>query len=499
MHTTSFHPSSPRRRWAVLAVCCLSLLLVSLDVTIVNVALPRISTGLHASLSGLQWTIDAYALVLASLLMASGALADRHGRRRVFAFGLSLFAIGSLLCSLAPSLGWLVAFRIVQAVGGSMLNPVAMAIVVNTFTDARERAQAIGIWAAVVGVSMALGPVAGGALVSAAGWRSIFWVNIPIAGLALVLARRLIPESRAARPRAVDPIGQSLVIILLGVLVYAIIDAPAHGWDSARTLGLFAVAACAAAALAVAERRAAEPLLETRFFASVPFSAAAVSAVAAFAALGAFLFINTLYLQDVRGYSPAEAGLRTLPMAVMAGLCAPLSGRVLAARGARFPLVLAGLATAAGAVLLLGLSARTGAGQLLVAYAFIGIGFGLVNAPITNAATSGMPRARAGVAAAIASTSRQVGMSLGVAISGSLVAGASAPALSGASHVVWAMVAGLGLSVAALGILATGRWGATTGARVAQRIAAEEQYDRAERGADGGQPGKKVSVTSAAA
>src|SRR5436190_24204419 len=202
-------------RIRVLLVCCLSLFIAGLDITVVNVALPSIGRDLDAPISGLQWTVDAYTVVLASLLMLAGSTADRFGRKRVFIVGLSVFSAASLLCSLAPSVGWLVAFRALQAVGGSMLNPVAMSIITNTFTDPRERAQAVGIWGAGFGLSMALGPIVGGALVSWVGWRSIFWINLPIALGAILLTLRFIPESRAPRPRRFDPVGQVLVIVLL--------------------------------------------------------------------------------------------------------------------------------------------------------------------------------------------------------------------------------------------------------------------------------------------
>jgi len=220
---------SRRRRYLVLAICCLSLFIVGLDATIVNVALPSIGRELHSSVSGLQWTIDAYSLVLASLLMLSGSTADRVGRRRTFQAGLALFTLGSLLCSVAPGLGWLVAFRMLQAVGGSMLNPVAMSIITNTFTEPAERARAIGAWGGVFGLSMAMGPVLGGALVDAVGWRGVFWVNIPVGIAALVLTALFVPESKAARPRRPDPVGQLLVIAMLASLTYAVIEGPAYG------------------------------------------------------------------------------------------------------------------------------------------------------------------------------------------------------------------------------------------------------------------------------
>jgi MFS family permease len=195
---------SYRRRRLILWICCMSLFIVGIDVTIVNVALPSVQRSFHASVSDLQWTIDAYSLVIACLLMLSGSMADRFGRRRVFQIGLSIFVLGSLLCSLAPGLGWLVAFRGLQAVGGSMLNPVALSVIANTFTDKKERAQAMGVWGSVFGMSLALGPVLGGVLVSGIGWRSIFWINVPIGVAAIVLTQLFVPESKAVRARRID-------------------------------------------------------------------------------------------------------------------------------------------------------------------------------------------------------------------------------------------------------------------------------------------------------
>jgi EmrB/QacA subfamily drug resistance transporter len=464
-------PSRARRR-LILAICCMSLLIVGLDNTIVNVALPSIGRELHTTVSGLQWTVDAYTLVLASLLMLSGSMADRLGRRRVFEWGLALFTLGSLLCSVAPSLGWLIAFRMVQAVGGSMLNPVAMSIIRNVFTDARERAQAIGMWGATVGVSLALGPVVGGALVESAGWRSIFWINIPIGLAALVLTMRFVPESRAPRPRRLDPVGQLLVIVLLGSLTYAIIEAPAAGWLSGQSLALFAVAIAALLALVRYERRRREPLLELRFFRSLPFSSASVIAVCAFAALGGFLILNTLYLQESRGLSALTAGLYTLPIALMTLIFAPISGRVVGRRGPRIGLVVGGLGIALGGALLTGLGAHTSIPSLLPAYFVFGIGFGMVNPPITNTAVVGMPASQAGVAAAVASTSRQVGQTLGVAVVGAIAAagaGQIGPGFVHASHSGWWIVAGCGVAVLVLGLAST-----TDSAKASARRVAEE-------------------------
>src|SRR4051794_12201278 len=277
-----------RARMRILAICCISLLIVGLDVTIVNVALPAIRQDFGASVSELQWTIDAYTLVMASLLMVSGSTADRLGRVRVFQVGLVVFTLGSLACSLAPSVTALVAFRMVQAVGGSMLNPVAMSIIRNTFEDPRERAQAIGIWGGVVGISLALGPVLGGALVGLS-WRAIFLVNIPVGLAAIGLTARYVPESRAPRARRVDPVGQALVFVMLVSLTSAIIEAPGAGWPSGPIVGLFGLAAAALPGLIFYESRRREPLIELRFFRSAPFSGATAIAVCGFAAMAGFL------------------------------------------------------------------------------------------------------------------------------------------------------------------------------------------------------------------
>jgi EmrB/QacA subfamily drug resistance transporter len=463
-----------------LAICCLSLLIVGLDSTIVNVALPSIQRNLHASVSGLQWTIDAYTLVLASLLMLSGSTADRFGRRRVFQLGLGLFTIGSLLCSLAPGLEWLVVFRIVQAVGGSMLNPVALSIITNTITDRRERARALGIWGAVFGLSLALGPVLGGVLVSTIGWRAIFWINVPVGIAAIILTQCFVPESRAPLARRFDPAGQSLIIVMLATLTYALIEGPHRGWGSALIVSLFAVAVAAAAALVVVESRREQALLDVRFFRSAPFSGATVIAVAAFAAFGGFLFLNSLYLQDVRGFTALHAGLLTLPMAGMIALFAPVSGRLVASRGSRIPLVLAGLAIAVGAFLLVRLGPHTSVGYLVLSYVILGIGLGFVNAPISNTAVSGMPIEQAGVAASVASTSRQVGATLGVAITGSIVANATGAGFAVASHVAWAVLAGCGVAIFVLGFVSTGRWAAGTAERSRLSLVADKSVNARE-------------------
>ena len=449
----------------ILLICSSSLFVTYLDSTILTVALPTLEKNLHASVAGLQWVSDAYLLVVASLLMLTGSTADRLGRKRLFLLGLTGFSLGSLLCSLAPNTGSLIALRMLQGLGGSMLTPVSLSIVRNTFHDPRERAHAIGIWSGIFGVAAACGPVVGGLLVSSVGWRSIFWVNVPIGAAMIAATLRYVPESRAPKPRRVDVPGQLLMIVFLGSLTYAVIQGPVAGWTAAPILALFAVAAVSLAAFVAVERRQPEPLLELRFFRSHPFTGAAVIAVLAFVVLGGFLFVITLYLQQVRGYSPLRAGLSLLPAMIVMAAAAPAAGQLTGRRGPRIPLVTSGLLIAAGMALLLGLGPGTSFTEVVIALAVTSAGLGLVNPPITNIGVSGMPPAQAGVASAVISATRQIGSVLGVAVMGDLVTtGVSsgmargethAAALAAATHGPWAVAVGCGLVIALTGYLTT--------------------------------------------
>jgi EmrB/QacA subfamily drug resistance transporter len=471
---------SRRRRFLVLAICCASILVVVMDISIVNVALPTIGRDLHASVSGLQWTVDAYTLVLASFLLLAGSTADRVGRRRIFQVGLAAFGLGSLLCSLAPSIGWLIAARALQAVGGTMLNPVAMAIIATTFPDPAERARAIGVFGSVSGLSLGLGPILGGALVDGFGWRSIFWINVPIVVVAIVCTALFVPESRAARARRFDPVGQTLVILALGSVVYAIIESSRLGWTSPVILGLLAVAVLGVLGILGYEPRRVDPLLELRLFRSVPFSAAILIALWALCAFGAFLFVTTLYLQDVRGMSALTAGLCLLPVGMLIVVLAPLTGRLVGARGPRLPLVVSGAALALGGGASIWLGPATPLPAVLAIYLLFGIFQGTINPPITNTAVSGMPRSMAGVATSLASAGRQTGTTLGVAISGTIVGSALAgggTAFTSATHGVWWLVLGLGVGILVLGLLSSGRWALDTARRAAALF---EGVDRGE-------------------
>jgi len=458
------------RRALMLAVCCMSLFMVGLDNTIVNVGLPSIGKTLHAGVSGLQWTVASYTIVLAGLLMFSGALADRIGRRTIFQVGLSLFTLGSWMCSLAPSLGWLIAFRVLQGIGGSMLNPAALGIITNTFTGKAERARAIGIWDGVFGLSMALGPVLGGVLVGSVGWRGIFWANIPVGLAAISLTALFVPDSRATRTRRSDPVGQFVLIVMLGSLAYAIIEGPSFGWFSPQIFGFFALSVAALAVLLAYEPRRADPMLDFRFFRSIPFAGANLTAVCAIASMAGFLFLSTLYLQDVRGMTALRAGLTLLPMPVVMAACAPLAGRMVALRGPRLPLVIAGAALTISSALLSRLTGVTPAWYLICAYGLFGVGTGMVSSPITNGVMSGVPKSQAGMASGLNSSSRQLGQSLGVAIVGSVLAasmrGSMRTGFVHAAHAGWWIMACCGYAVLVLGLLCSTRWAKATAARL---------------------------------
>lgn len=464
---------TPRRKAVILVSCCLSLLIVSMDATIVNVAIPSIRTDLNATPSQLQWVVDVYTLVLASLLILAGATGDRFGRRRVFQIGLTVFAVGSLLCSLAPTIDTLIAARFVQGIGGSMMNPVALSLISQVFTGRVERARALGVWGAVVGISMALGPTVGGLLIEYVSWRAVFWINLPICLAAIVLTAIFVPESRSATMRSIDPIGQVLAVTFLFGVVFTLIEGPVKGWTSPLVLAVAAISAVAFAAFLFYESRRTDPFIDLRFFRSIPFASATLTAVSAFAAWGAFLFIMSMYLQSERHFTPMQTGLIYLPIAIGALVFSPLSGRMVGRFGARPSLLSAGVLITVASVLLTFLTATTPVWALLVIFTVFGIGFSMVNAPVTNAAVSGMPLDRAGAASAVTSTSRQVGVSIGVALCGSLT-GAALTHLGSdfadAARPLWFACAASGLIVLGLGWYSTSKRAMRSAERLAPLI-----------------------------
>jgi EmrB/QacA subfamily drug resistance transporter len=414
-------PDAPDpRRWWTLAVLCISLLVISLDNTILNVALPTLDRDLDASSSQLQWIVDSYMLVFAGLLLTAGALGDRFGRRRALSFGLGVFGLGSALSAMAGSAEMLIASRALMGVGGAFIMPSTLSILTNVF-PARERAKAIGAWAAVSGLGIAIGPVAGGWIVEHADWSWIFLVNVPFVIAALLAQRPLVPESKDPAAPRLDMPGFALSTAGLTALVWAIIEAPNWGWTDGRILGAFAAAAVALAAFVAWERRSLHPMLDVRLFGNRRFSAASAAIALSFFALFGAIFFLTQYLQLVLGYEPFGAGLRVLPVAGAIVLASPLSARLTARLGAKV-VVAAGLATiAAGLLVMTSFAADTSYGPVALAYVLLGLGIGLAMTPATDSIMGSLPLAKASVGSAVNDATRTTGGALGVAILGSVL------------------------------------------------------------------------------
>jgi EmrB/QacA subfamily drug resistance transporter len=399
---------------------CLSLVVISLDNTILNVALPTLERELDASSSQLQWIVDSYMLVFAGLLLTAGALGDRFGRKRALTFGLLVFGAGSALSAVATSPDLLIAARAVMGVGGAFIMPSTLSIITAIF-PAGERARAIGIWAGVAGIGIAIGPVTGGWLVEHADWSWIFLVNLPIVAAALLGGRVLVPESKDPAAPGLDFRGFALSTAGLVALVWAIIEAPARGWTDASILAGFSLAAVALAAFAWWERRAPEPMLDVRLFRNPRFSASSIAISLAFFALFGTIFFLTQYLQQILGYSPFEAGLRTLPVAAGLILGGPLSARFAERIGTKL-VVAAGLAlVAAGLGMLTLADADSGYGLVAAALVVLGFGMGNAMAPATEAIMGSLPLAKASIGSAVNDATRTTGGALGVAVLGSVL------------------------------------------------------------------------------
>lgn len=467
---------SDRRKAAILVICCLSALITGMDLTIANLAIPSVRTDLAATAAHAQWVIAIYALVVASLQLLGGVAGDRFGRRRVLQIGMAIFMVGSLLCSLAPAIDALIAARALQAVGGSMMGPVALAIIAQVFPGPAERARAIGVWGAVFGASLALGPVVGGVLIELFGWRSVFWINLPICAVAIAACAMLVPESRSATTHDIDPVGQSLAAGSLFGLVFVLIESPGRGWTHPSIMVVAAAAACAFVGFLRYESGHADPFIDLRFFRSIPFASAAVVALLVYTVWGAFLFMMSIYLQGWRGYSAVHAGLLLLPVGVAVLVFSPLSGRLVGRVGTRPSLLTAGLMIAAMSTMLAFLTPTTPLWALVVIFMAFGITFGMVIVPINYAAVNGMPQNRAGAAAGITSTSKQVGISLGVAFSGVLAGGALSPPVGSfttSADPLWLFTFALGLAIAVLAIVSTSPRAQRSAERLAPLIASE--------------------------
>lgn len=409
-----------RRRWWTLAVLCLSLLVIGLDNTILNVALPSLSSDLNASSSELQWIVDSYMLVFAGVLLTAGSLGDRFGRRRALVGGLAVFGLGSLAAAFSGSAGELISSRALMGLGAAFIMPSTLSILTAVF-PAGERAKAIGIWAGVSGLGIAIGPVTGGFLLEHFSWGAVFLVNVPFVIATLALMRFLVPESLDAKASPLDPIGAGLSIAGLTTLLWAIIEAPSKGWTSGSILVAFGATAVLLASFAVWELRTRYPMLDVRLFRNRRFTGASAAISLTFFGLFGTIFFLTTYLQQVLGYSPLDAGIRVIPVALGIIVASGLSARLTARVGTKV-MVAGGLATVASALFLLSTATvDTGYGLVAAVLLTMGVGMGLAMAPATDSVMGSLPLAKASVGSAMNDTTRMVGGSLGVAILGSLL------------------------------------------------------------------------------
>jgi EmrB/QacA subfamily drug resistance transporter len=412
---TSIHD----RRWLTLGVLCLSLFVIVMDNTIVNVALPTLVRDLGTSTSQLQWVVDSYTLVFAGLLLAAGSLGDRFGRRGALNVGLVIFGAASAVAAFAGGVNALVAARAVMGVGAALIMPATLSILTNVFTDARERAIAIALWSAVAGVAVALGPVSGGLLLEHFWWGSVFIINLPVVIVALVAGRMLVPTSRDPAAPRIDWGGAVLSIIGLTALVWSIIEAPERGWTSTGVVAGFTIAIVVLAAFIQWELRRTEPMLDLRIFSNARFSAASAAITLIAFALFGFIFMATQYLQFILGYSALSAGVHTLPFPGAVILFAPLSSKLVERFGTKLVVTFGLSAFAAGMLVAAGTSIDSTYSRVFVAMALMGGGMGLASAPATESIMGSLPKAKAGVGSAVNDTTRELGGALGVAIIGS--------------------------------------------------------------------------------
>ncbi len=411
-----------RRRWVTLGVLSLSLVIIGLDNTILNVALPTLVRELNATGSQLQWMVDAYVLVFAGLLLTMGALGDRFGRKLALNVGLVIFGAASIGAAFADSANMLIAARAMMGIGGALIMPSTLSIITNIFEGA-ERGRAIAAWAAVAGLGIIIGPVIGGWLLENFWWGSIFLINVFIAIAAIVAGIGLVPESKDPDATPLDPMGAVLSVAGLVTLVYAIIEAPSKGWTDGLVLGGFGLAAVLIGLFLWWETRVAHPMLRLEFFENPRFSAASVAITMVFFAMFGTVFLLTQYLQFVLGFTPLEAGFRVMPVATMI-VAAPLSARFTERFGTK-RVVTAGLVIVAGAMAILALiNVDSGYGHVALAISLLGAGMGTAMAPATDSIMGSLPLAKAGVGSAMNDTTRQIGGALGVAILGSVLASA---------------------------------------------------------------------------
>ncbi len=415
-------PAVHARRWWILAVLCVSLLVIVMDNTILNVAIPSLIRDLDASNSQVQWIIDSYTIVFAGLLLTTGSISDRFGRKGALQAGILLFMSGSILSALATSASQLIATRAFMGIGGALIMPSTLSILTNVFRDPRERGRAIAVWAGFSGLGVALGPITGGLLLKHFSWSSVFWVNVPIGLTALISGAFLLTTSRDAAQDKLDPIGAFLSIVGLGALLFGVIEVPDKGWSNGSVIAGFVFGVLALTAFIVWELHTDHPMLDMRFFQNPRFAAANTAVTLTFFAMYGSLFLMTQYWQFVHGYSALEAGVRLIPYATGMMVCAPLSARLVERIGSKRVMTL-GIGIVTLALILLSFVGRDTAYLLaIVPYVMMSCGIGLTMPPATESIMGSLPRDKAGVGSAVNDTTRQMGGAIGVALIGSVVA-----------------------------------------------------------------------------
>ena len=419
-HADAIQDKAYQRRWAILVVLCVSLLVIVLDNSILNVAIPTLIRDLDASNSQVQWMVDSYTLVFAGLLLTMGALGDRYGRRYALQAGYVLFGLGSLASAFAGSADQLIATRAFMGIGGALIMPATLSIITNVFPP-QERGRAIGVWAGTAGVGVALGPLTGGFLLDHFFWGSIFLVNVPIVIFGLIAGFVLIPNSKDPSAPKLDPVGALLSIVALVSIVYALIEAPSEGWTSSSTLGILGFGLVILGIFVWWERRSDHPMLDVNFFRNPRFSAANAAITMTFFAMFGSIFLLTQYLQFTLGYTPLESGIRMLPYAITMMIVAPLSARIVERIGSKITIAVGLSLAALSLVLFTGIGVDTSYADIAWRFVILALGMALVMAPATDSVMGSLPLAKAGVGSAVNDTTRQVGGALGVAIIGSVV------------------------------------------------------------------------------
>ena len=410
------------RRWWALAVLSGSLLVISLDNTILNVAIPSLVRDLNASTSQLQWIIDGYTLVFAGLLLTAGAMGDRFGRKGALQLGLFIFGLASMASGLAGTANQLIITRSLMGIGGALIMPSTLSLLTNIFHDPRERAKAIGVWAAVAGASGALGPVVGGLLLKWFSWHAVFFVNVPLIAILLLAGKMLLPKSRAEVAERLDPVGAVLSMVGLVLVLWAVIESPTSGLTDTTVVTVFGIGAVVVAVFIVWELRIDHPMLDMHFFRNPRFTAANIAVTLVYFAMFGQMFVMNQYTQVVLGYSPLEAGLRMMPMSLVMICVAPMAPRLVYRIGTKV-VVGGGLVISSIGVFIVSTVPTTdGYPHLLAGIIILAFGMGCVMAPATESIMGSLPREKAGVGSAMNDTTRQMGGALGVAVIGSILA-----------------------------------------------------------------------------